>query len=68
MCRARVAGRFTAMLAASGESIRKNEQVLVIEAMKMEVQIGPAVDGTFKTIHLKAGDAVAPGQLLFELT
>jgi biotin carboxyl carrier protein len=30
-------GRVMAMLAASGESIRKNEPVLVIEAVKMEV-------------------------------
>ena len=67
-CRAPIAGRVTAVLAASGQSIRKNEPVLVIEAMKMEVQIGPAVDGILKTVQVKPGDAVAPGQLLFELT
>jgi pyruvate carboxylase len=56
------------VLAIPGQSIRQNEPVLVIEAMKMEIQIGPAVDGVLKTIQVKAGEAVSTGQLLFELT
>ena len=67
-CRAPIAGRVTAVLAASGQSLRKNEPVLVIEAMKMEIKIGPAVDGVLKTIHVKPGEAVSPGQLMFELS
>ena len=66
-CRAPIAGRVTAILAVNGQSMRKNEPVLVIEAMKMEVQIGPAVDGILKTVHVKIGDIVGMGQLLFEL-
>ena len=67
-CRSPIAGRVTAVLAVSGQSLRKNEPVLVIEAMKMEIQIGPEVDGVLKTIQVKAGEAVSTGQLLFELT
>ena len=67
-CRAPIAGRVTAILAKSGQNIRKNEPVLVIEAMKMEIQIGPAVDGLLKTVEVQPGDTVAPGQLLFELS
>jgi biotin carboxyl carrier protein len=66
-CRSPIAGRITAVLAVNGQAIRKNEPVLVIEAMKMEIQIGPAVDGVLKTIRVKAGEAVSTGQLLFEL-
>ena len=66
-CRAPIAGRVTAVVAASGQSLRKNEPVLVIEAMKMEIQIGAAVDGVLKTVHVKPGEAVSPGQLMFEL-
>jgi len=29
----------------------------VIEAMKMEIQICPAVDGVLKTVQVKAGEA-----------
>jgi len=67
-CRAPIAGKVSAVLAAEGQSMRKNETVLVIEAMKMEVQIGPAVDGVIKTVHVKPGEAVSTGQLLFELS
>ena len=66
-CRSPIAGRVTAVLAVSGQAIRQNEPVLVIEAMKMEIQIGPAVDGVLKTIQVKPGEAVSSGQLLFEL-
>ena len=66
-CRSPIAGRITAVLAVNGQALRKNEPVLVIEAMKMEIQIGPAVDGVLKSIRVKAGEAVSTGQLLFEL-
>ena len=66
-CRSPIAGRIAAVLAVNGQAIRKNEPVLVIEAMKMEIQIGPAVDGVLKTIQVKPGEAVSTGQLLFEL-
>ena len=66
-CRAPIAGRVTAVLATNGQTMRKNEPVLIIEAMKMEIQIGPAVDGVLKTVQVKPGETVALGQLLFEL-
>jgi glutaconyl-CoA/methylmalonyl-CoA decarboxylase subunit gamma len=66
-CRSPIAGRIVAVLAANGQTIRKNEPVLVIEAMKMEIQIAGAVDGEIRAIHVKPGESVASGQLLFEL-
>jgi biotin carboxyl carrier protein len=66
-CRSPIAGRIAAVLAANGQSVHKNEPVLVIEAMKMEIQISGAVDGTIKVIHVKPGEFVSTGQLLFEL-
>ena len=66
-CRSPIAGRVTAVVANVGQAIRKNEPVLVIEAMKMEIQIGPSVDGVVKAIQVKPGELVGTGQLLFEL-
>ncbi|HTS30619.1 MAG TPA: acetyl-CoA carboxylase biotin carboxyl carrier protein subunit [Bryobacteraceae bacterium] len=66
-CRSPIAGRVVAVLAVPGQALRKNEPVLVIEAMKMEIQIGPVVDGVLKTIRVSPGEAVGTGQLLFEL-
>jgi len=67
-CRSPIAGKVSAVVASVGQRIRKNEPVIVIEAMKMEIKIGPAVDGVLKSIHVKPGQAVGTGQLLFELS
>jgi biotin carboxyl carrier protein len=66
-CRSPIAGRVTAVLVEVGGTVRKNEPVILIDAMKMEVPIGPVVDGSVKAIHVGPGDSVKAGQLLFEL-
>ena len=66
-CRSPIAGRVIAVLAASGQAVHRNDPVVVIEAMKMEIRITAAVEGVVRTIHVKAGEAVSTGQLLFEL-
>jgi biotin carboxyl carrier protein len=66
-CRSPIAGRVVAVLASPGQSIRKNEPVLIVEAMKMEIEISPVVDGTLESVKVKSGESVSTGQLLFEL-
>ena len=66
-CRSPIAGRVIAVLQSVGQRVRKNEPVLVIEAMKMEIKVAPAVDGAITAIHVKPGELVATGQVLFEL-
>ena len=65
--RSPINGRVTAILAAPAQKIRRHQGVVLLEAMKMEIPIGPAVDGTVQAIHVTAGDAVATGQILFEM-
>ena len=67
VCRSPIAGRVAAVCAAAGARVRRNEPVVLLEAMKMEVPIGPAVDGTVKAIHVQAGEVIAARQVLFEL-
>ncbi|HSU68132.1 MAG TPA: acetyl-CoA carboxylase biotin carboxyl carrier protein subunit [Tepidisphaeraceae bacterium] len=66
-CRSPIAGRVAAIVGAVGGKVRRHQAVVVIEAMKMEIAIGPAVDGTVTAIHVGPGDAVKTGQVLFEL-
>jgi glutaconyl-CoA/methylmalonyl-CoA decarboxylase subunit gamma len=68
ICRSPIAGRVTAVMGSAGRNVRRNEPVVLIEAMKMQIPIGPAVDGTLKTIHVAAGETVGAGQVLFELS
>lgn len=68
VCRSPVAGRVVAVFGGEGAAVRRHEPVILIEAMKMEIPIGPAVDGTVKTMHVSAGDTVGARQVLFELS
>lgn len=65
--RSPIAGRVAAVLAEPIQEVRHNQPVLLLDAMKMEVPIGPAVDGTVQQIHVKVGDTVTTGQVLFEM-
>ena len=68
VCRSPVAGRVVAVFGGEGRAVRRHEPVILIEAMKMEIPIGPAVDGTVKTIHVSVGDLISARQVLFELS
>jgi biotin carboxyl carrier protein len=68
VCRSPIAGRVVAVVGAQGKKVRRNEPVVVLDAMKMEVPIGPAVDGTIKAVHVEVGDVISARQVLFELS
>jgi biotin carboxyl carrier protein len=57
-----------AIFGVPGKRVRRNEPVVLIEAMKMEIPIGPAVDGAIKVIHVEVGDVISARHVLFELS
>jgi len=67
VCRSPIAGIVIAVMAAPGERIALHQPVLVIEAMKMQNDVGANMDGVVKSINVALGDAVKAGQVLFEL-
>ncbi|MEL6303494.1 MAG: biotin/lipoyl-containing protein [Bacteroidota bacterium] len=50
-----------------GQSIVKDDQLLVLSAMKMENIILAAGEGIVKSINVKEGDAVEKGQVIIEM-
>ncbi|MEA3231963.1 MAG: acetyl-CoA carboxylase biotin carboxyl carrier protein subunit [Thermodesulfobacteriota bacterium] len=48
-----------------GDSVIEDQEVLTLEAMKMEMPIVSTAAGTVKTINCNKGDAVQGGDLLF---
>lgn len=50
-----------------GQEIKKDDQLLVLSAMKMENIILAAGDGVVRSIHAKEGDAVDKGQVIIEM-
>jgi pyruvate carboxylase subunit B len=47
-----------------GDTVKKGDTVVVLEAMKMENPLTAPVDGTIKSINFKSGDSVGKGDTL----
>lgn len=67
VCRSPIAGQVIVVLAAAGAQVTRRQPVMVIEAMKMQNDVSPEVDGVLKAVHVSPGDTVKAGQVLFEL-
>jgi glutaconyl-CoA/methylmalonyl-CoA decarboxylase subunit gamma len=50
-----------------GEKVKAGQNIVVMEAMKMENQIQATTDGTVKKILVKKGDNVAEGNAMVEI-
>jgi len=62
-----IPGLITSVVVAVGAEVDAGEQLLVLEAMKMENEIAAPVSGTVAAVHVSPGDAVEKGTLLVEL-
>ncbi|KTD75561.1 sodium-extruding oxaloacetate decarboxylase subunit alpha [Legionella waltersii] len=62
-----IPGSIVAIHVAVGESVKKGQVVLVLEAMKMETEILAPVDGVVHAILCSKGDKVTPEQVLIKL-
>jgi 3-methylcrotonyl-CoA carboxylase alpha subunit len=60
-------GRVAAVRVAPGTRVRKGEELLVVEAMKMENALRAPRDGRVRAVHASVGEMVAPGRPLVEL-
>jgi biotin carboxyl carrier protein len=62
--RAAMPGKVVAVLVDAGAAVERGQGVLVLEAMKMENEIGAPRAGTVVEIRVKPGQAVEAGELL----
>ena len=53
-----LSGKIIAINMKIGAAVEEDDEVVVIEAMKMETPIYAPCDGTVKEIKVKAGDSV----------
>jgi pyruvate carboxylase len=60
-------GLLSRIFVQTGDSVKKNQPLFVVEAMKMETNITSSVDGRVKEISLAAGSLVNTDDLILEL-
>lgn len=57
-------GKVSDVKVHEGSEIKADDAILLLEAMKMEIEIGAETSGVLKEIKVKPGDVVETGQLL----
>ena len=61
------AGKVFKIEASVGQSVKKGDAIVVVEAMKMEIPVVAPEDGTVASIDVAGGDAVEAGAVLATL-
>ncbi len=61
-------GKIVAVHVQPGETVRKGQTLVVLEAMKMEFQLATPVDGKVEAVSVVAGAQVKGRQLLVQIT
>jgi len=62
-----IPGLITSVAVTAGDAVSAGDQLLVLEAMKMENEIAAPLAGTVASVHVSPGDAVEKGTRLVDL-
>ena len=65
--RSNMAGVVLEFLVKPGEQISVDQDVVMLESMKMQIPVQSAVNGTVKTLKVNEGDFVDDGDVLMEV-
>jgi 3-methylcrotonyl-CoA carboxylase alpha subunit len=61
-------GQVTKVLVAEGDTIKRGQTLIILEAMKMEIRVTAPEDGQVVKVLCRAGEIVERGQRLVELS
>ena len=65
--RAPITGSMWKVLVTVGDQVSEDDELMIIESMKLEIPVEAEADGVVAHVHVAEGDAIAEGQLLIEL-
>ena len=59
-----VTGKVWKIVAKAGDKVAADDEILILESMKMEIPIAAPSDGTLKEITVAEGDSVTEDQVV----
>jgi biotin carboxyl carrier protein len=62
-----IPGTVLDIMVKEGQSVEKGDELMILDAMKMQNRIKSAISGKIKRFHVNKGDTVSKGTLLIEL-
>ncbi len=62
-----IPGTVLDILVSEGQKVRKGDDLMILDAMKMQNKLKSPAAGTIRKIHVEKGDKVSKGTLLIEL-
>lgn len=62
-----MAGKVLEILTEVGKKVAEDDEVIILEAMKMENPIYAPANGVVKEIKVKVGQQIAEGEVIMEL-
>jgi biotin carboxyl carrier protein len=62
-----IPGIIRKILVNEGKKVKPGDELLILEAMKMENILRSSIDGKIKTIHIREGETVMKNHLLIEI-
>ena len=63
-----VTGTVWEVIAAAGQSLNEDDEIIIIESMKMEIPVGMPQDGRVTEILVAESGAVTEGQVVARIT
>jgi acetyl-CoA carboxylase biotin carboxyl carrier protein len=59
-----MSGNIWKILAKEGDSVAEDDEILIMEAMKMEIPVASTLTGVVKSLKVKEGDPVEANDVL----
>jgi biotin carboxyl carrier protein len=63
-----IPGTVIDILVSEGRQVKKGDELLILDAMKMQNRLRSSIDGMVKQIHVRKGVKVQKGTLLIEIS
>jgi acetyl-CoA carboxylase biotin carboxyl carrier protein len=65
--RSPITGSVFKLIAAAGDDVAVDQLVALIESMKLEIVVESEVAGTIRAVRVAEGDAIAEGDVMFDV-